>query len=93
MKRESAIFDPEALTASTDNIPRLSSLAFSFSKDAKKEALKAQKARMKGIKGDGYEEKRGNPTRVMHCRETNVTWSRVVVKREWTIILSKLCQI
>ena len=36
---------------------------------------------MKGKKGDVEEEAKGNPILVMHCRETKVTWSRVVLKK------------
>ena len=35
---------------------------------------------MKGRKGDG-EEPKGNPILVMHCRDTKLTWSRVVLRK------------
>ena len=36
---------------------------------------------MKGKKGDGDEEKKGNPILVMHCRDTKLTWARVVLRK------------
>ena len=36
---------------------------------------------MKGKKGDGDEEKKGNPILVMRCRDTKLTWARVVLKK------------
>ena len=36
---------------------------------------------MKCKKGEGEEEPKGNPIIVMHCRDTKVTWSRVVLKK------------
>ena len=36
---------------------------------------------MKGRKGDSEEEAIGNPILVMHCRETKLTWSRVVLRK------------
>ena len=36
---------------------------------------------MKGNSGDGEEDKKGNPTLVMNCRETKLTWARVVSKK------------
>ena len=35
---------------------------------------------MNGRKGDG-EEPKGNPILVMHCRNTKLTWSRVVLRK------------
>ena len=36
---------------------------------------------MKGSKGDNGEEPKGNPILVMHCRDTKITWSRVVLRK------------
>ena len=36
---------------------------------------------LKGKKGDGKDEEKGNPILVMHCRGTKLTWSRVVLKK------------
>ena len=36
---------------------------------------------MKGKKGEGEEDPKGNPIMVMHCRDTKLTWSRVVLKK------------
>ena len=36
---------------------------------------------MKGRKGDGEGEPEGNPILVMRCRNTKVTWSRVVLRK------------
>ena len=36
---------------------------------------------MKGSKGDGEGEPKGNPILVMHCRDTKLTWSRVVLRK------------
>ena len=36
---------------------------------------------MKGGKGDSEEEPKGNPILVMHCRDTKITWSRVVLRK------------
>ena len=35
----------------------------------------------KGKKGDGKDSEKGNPIFVMHCRDTKLTWSRVVLKK------------
>ena len=31
---------------------------------------------MKGKRGEGEEDPKGNPIMVMHCRDTKLTWSR-----------------
>ena len=36
---------------------------------------------MKGKKGDGQDDVKGSPILVAHCRETKVTWSRVLLKK------------
>ena len=36
---------------------------------------------MKGREGDGEEEPEGDPIFVMHCRDTKLTWSRVVLRK------------
>ena len=36
---------------------------------------------MKGRKGDGEGQPKGNPILVMHCRDTKLTWSRVVLRK------------
>ena len=36
---------------------------------------------MKGSKGDSEEVPKGNPILVMHCRDTKLTWSRVVLRK------------
>ena len=36
---------------------------------------------LKGKKGEGSESEKGNPILVVHCRETRLTWSRVVLKK------------
>ena len=36
---------------------------------------------LKGKKGDGQEADKGNPILVMHCRDTKLVWSRVVLKK------------
>ena len=44
---------------------------------------------MKGRKGDGEGEPKGNPILVMHCRDTKLTWSRVVLRKGVDPILHK----
>jgi len=36
---------------------------------------------LKGRKGDGDEESKGNPILVMHCSESKLTWSKVVLRK------------
>ena len=36
---------------------------------------------LKGKKDDGKDSEKGNPILVMHCRDTKLTWSRVVLKK------------
>ena len=36
---------------------------------------------MNGKKGDGQDGVKGSPILVAHCRETKVTWSKVVLKK------------
>ena len=36
---------------------------------------------MKGQRGDSEEEVKGNAVLVAHCRETKITWGRVVLKQ------------
>ena len=36
---------------------------------------------LKGKKGDGEDESKGNPILVMHCSESKLTWSKVVLRK------------
>ena len=36
---------------------------------------------LKGKKGEGDESQNGNPILVMHCRQTKLTWSRVLLRK------------
>ena len=36
---------------------------------------------LKGKKGDGGDESKGNPILVMHCSESKLTWSKVVLRK------------
>ena len=36
---------------------------------------------MNGKRGEGEEGPKGNPIMVMHCRDTKLTWCRIVLKK------------
>ena len=36
---------------------------------------------LKGKKGDGEDESKGKPILVMHCSESKLTWSKVVIRK------------